>query len=584
MSGRHHKLIEPTSSTGGGNDPLNAPRAVRVIRVLGQGRAAEAVLVEAVMGDGQKQVCVEKVFAAGWLTRTIYRLSFQAPFAYQSNRDAILTCFYRRRVAAAVLEASDTGVKIAAPLYVRFDEASGAWVLAAEWIDGRGIKPAPADRDRLRRRLSGQPAGVAEEATAEIDQLVDTMHQLEALLTDCGLVGSGWQVAPRAMVSTANLLREQDHYTVIDLESGIPAVLVPKYLVSGARRGELPPFDDLDEEQLRNWVHANERLLLSRLGAEGFAGLREDVEKLIEHSARWKASELALLRRPWRLLRRDGMDAYRRECVRRWEQERTIDAETAVALPDQRGKARVIWYAGLLPGALGRLASRLIGNRDYRNRLAKCVRSRTFRTEQLHRLIRKREAMWIESQRLSPETRLTPSSFVMHRLLKTFTPRAVHRFLSDHRYRSKRIQQVMLLLFSSSYQSWFGHARIEASIDSWHRSQRIGSQEAEQLRQAVVGKRGTSLRARPWRTPGTQDLHPDHRTSQVRWDCRVHREWKSLVPTAHVTDACSSDRGHVSELVVDAERENSPWRSVAGRSAAHRGIHCVPTANVRSAK
>ena len=489
MSGKQPTPIPPTSATGGdSSDPLNVPKAVRPIRVLGAGRAAEAVLVEATFHDDRKQICVEKVFAAGWLTRTIYRLSFQAPFAYQSNRDAILTCFYRRRVAAAVLAVSETGVKIATPLYVRFDPASGAWVLAAQWIDGRGIKPAPADRYRLRRRLSNGTAGKTVDAAAEIDSLVDTMHQLEVLLNDCGLVGSGWQVAPRALVSTANLLREADHYTVIDLESGIPAVLVPKYLISGAQRGELPPFDDLDEDKLRNWVEQNDRLLLFRLGPEGLTRLRDDIEKLIKHSSRWKATELAVLRRPWRLLRRNGMVAYRQECVRRWQQERIIDAETAGSLTSQSWKARLIWYAGLLPGSLGRHSSRMIGNREYRDRVHRFLGDREYRSEQFNQLIRERESKWIESQRLSPESRLTPLGFVMHRLLSIFTPRAVHRFVSDRRLRNMRMQQAMLLLLSPRYQSWFGHQRIEASIDSWHRSQRISRLEAERLRKQLSGR------------------------------------------------------------------------------------------------
>jgi len=58
------------------------PLDVNVLRTLGHGRAARAQLVEALMPDGEKIRCVEKVFAPGLLTRVIYRLSFQAPFAY----------------------------------------------------------------------------------------------------------------------------------------------------------------------------------------------------------------------------------------------------------------------------------------------------------------------------------------------------------------------------------------------------------------------------------------------------------------------------------------------------------------------
>jgi hypothetical protein len=124
-----------------------------VLCILGAGRAARAQLVDAQMPDGSIVRCVEKVFAPGRLTRWIYRAAFAAPFAYQTNRNAILASFYRRRVAAAVMATSDIGVDVASPIYVRYCAESKAWVLAAEWIDGRGIRPLPAHRSRVREWL-----------------------------------------------------------------------------------------------------------------------------------------------------------------------------------------------------------------------------------------------------------------------------------------------------------------------------------------------------------------------------------------------------------------------------------------------
>ena len=71
-------------------DPTEAaPERVRVIRELGQGRAATARLVDATFSDGTTLRCVEKVFRPGLLTKAIYRICFFAPFAYQFNEDAI---------------------------------------------------------------------------------------------------------------------------------------------------------------------------------------------------------------------------------------------------------------------------------------------------------------------------------------------------------------------------------------------------------------------------------------------------------------------------------------------------------------
>jgi hypothetical protein len=467
------------------------PRSVRVLRTLGQGRAAQAELVDAVMPDGRVLRCVEKVFNPGLLTRTIYRCSFQSPFAYQSNRDAILACFYRRRVAAGVLAGSDIDVSIASPLYVRFDSTVRSWVLGSEWIDGRGIKPAPADPVRVRRWLAAKAGGEQPDDAAkqphEVDLLVDTMTKLEVMFGDCGLVGSGWQVAPRALVSTANLLRVGDRYTIIDLESGIPAVLVPRYLLAGLRDHSLPPFDDLDAARLRSWIQQNERLLTFRLGEQGLAQLRHDSEKLIDHTSIWKESEVALLRRPWRLFSRAHHRLYQQECFRRWQQNEIVDADTAESLAERPIKSRLIWFAGLLPFAAGRFCSRLIGRKDYRNKLMRCLRDRQIRAAHWQRLIERRQSRWISAERISAGCELTTLSLLMHHILSIVTPARLHRLLSDRQDRHDVASSLLLLIFSRRYQSWFGQTRIEASIDRWSDSERISAPEAEELRRDLSG-------------------------------------------------------------------------------------------------
>ena len=327
------------------NELPSPPQSIRVIRILGSGRAARAQLVEATFADGSTVTCVEKVFDPGLLTRTIYRLSFQSSFGYQKNRHAIVASFYRRRVAGAILAASDIAVagevcsppNVASPLYVRFDQDTKSWVLAAQWIKGRGIKPAPADPARVGRRWrwgAGRGQVTAPRKRFEIDEIVDVMRQSEQLFQKCGLVGSGWQVSPRAMVSTANLLRVGDRYTIIDLESGIPAVLVPSYLLSGMRQGQLPPFDDLDPVQLRRWLDEQASLIKFRIGPEATEQLFRDATKLIEHSDAWKKSEIAFFRRPWSWLSADRWRRYRVESLRRWQQDGIIDTETAKKLTE----------------------------------------------------------------------------------------------------------------------------------------------------------------------------------------------------------------------------------------------------------
>lgn len=468
-------------------NPETEPVEVRVLRTLGHGRAALAQLVDAEMPCGRTVRCVEKVFAPGWLTRTIYRISFQSPFAYQSNRDAILSCFYRRRVAAMVLDASDVDASVAMPLYVRFDSTKRAWVLAAQWIDGRGIVPGPVDASRVRRWLGWSTPDTGVRGSHEIDSLVETMHQLEQVFGQCGLIGSGWQVAPRAMVSTANLLRDGDRYTVIDLESGIPAVLVPHYVLAGARRFSLPPFDDLDASQLRGWIAANERLLTFRVGPDALDQLRHDSERLIHHTQRWKDAELALFRRPWRWLTKRGAESYRNECYRRWHQDGIVDRQTADVLPKRPIQARLIWYSRLLPNPIARFVGRLVGRADFRQRVVQWVRDKDSRAEQWQRQLRQAKQRGIAVGRFPESMKLSSANYLLHAGMSASFPVRLHRFFVDRARRREVVVVGFMLLLSARYQSWFGKKRIEASIDRWQHSGRINESTCNLLRDQLSG-------------------------------------------------------------------------------------------------
>ncbi|MDG2013808.1 MAG: hypothetical protein P8J33_09900 [Pirellulaceae bacterium] len=476
-------LGEPVSISMTRCDPLAEPSQIRVLRTLGQGRAARARLVEARWPNGRSMLCVEKVFVPGRLTRFIYRVSFQSPFAYQHNRDAVLACFYRRRVAAAAISATSIKAGVAMPLYVRFDKVAGGWVLAAEWIDGRGIKPAPANRHRFRRwfRSKFGQRGDVTEAKAEIETLVETMHQLESCFAESGLVGSGWQVSPGALVSTANLLRVRSQYQVIDLESGIPAFLVPRYLLAGVALGDFPPFDDLDPKRLLDWFGENRKRINDRLGSVASEQLHHDCDKLILHSTRWKESELALLRRPWRLFGRNGLASYRAECLRRWQQNGVVDPIKAKEISLHPGAARWIWYSGLLPSSLGRFSSRFFGRYRFRRKALRCLTHTRYRKQHLRRHRETLRQQWIEAERIEPTKKITKHSFLLHRLMGICLPSKVHRFAVDQTFRRGLLMNFVLILFSGRYQSWFGQQFIELAIARWQKDQRISPQEANRL-------------------------------------------------------------------------------------------------------
>ena len=336
-----------------------------------------------------------------------------------------IKCPNSESVRPASLGQGNSQPDVAQPLYVRFDQSTKSWVLAAHWVDGRGIKPAPADPSRLSRRLrllSTRGQSNATRKRHEIDELVDVMSQIESLLGQCGLVGSGWQVSPRAIVSTANLLRVDSRYTVIDLESGIPAVLVPHYLLSGLLRGELPPFDDLDATQLSMWLDQNARVLTFRIGPAAVQQLYEDTANLIKSSAAWKRSEVALFRRPWRWLSGSQWRCYRAECFRRWEQDGVVDAETFQQLRTNRVSARahasLIWCLSLLPSSLGRFTSRLAGQRAARQKAVRWIRDTNFRQREIAAYQVHCRERWIDAGRLASHKSPGVVGSAIHRVME----------------------------------------------------------------------------------------------------------------------------------------------------------------------
>ena len=268
-----------------------------VIRVLGSGRGAEARLVAFRNGhDGRKDNTgaewVEKVFRPGHLTRLIYWLCFQSPFPYRASQDAVLAAYYRRKVVAKLLRFAGLDAGIADAAYVRWSEADKAFVLGSEFIAGTGLRVDEVDSRGLRRvawnwavapllRLCGKQADPEPAPHSEAKHLVALMHRIEALLRQAGLVGAGWQVSPRALVSTANLLHDGTRYVIVDVESGIPALLVPYYVKAALRLKKFPLFDDLDAVTLRAFCHTQQAGLRDTLGESEAVELQTQVEALI---------------------------------------------------------------------------------------------------------------------------------------------------------------------------------------------------------------------------------------------------------------------------------------------------------------
>lgn len=462
------------------------PVSITLLRVLGHGRAAEARLVRAADADGHEYLCVEKVFCPGLLTRTIYRAAFQSPFAYQDNADAIQASYYRRRVAAALIKAMAPEARVAMPLYVRWDAKSQAMVLASEFIRGRGVTPAPVDSKSVRRRFASlfSRQTEADKPLSEIDELVTLMTKLESLLIQCGMIGSGWQVCKRAMVSTANLLRTESGYVVVDLESGIPSVLVPSYILAGLKVGSLPMFDDLNPAKLIAWIENHREDLQRALTNSQLAQLRDDVDQLIAHDANWKHAEVAILRRPWRLLTRDFRERLKSRVLDSWARRDIADRSRIEAIRNgDRFFTSSIFLLGLIPGRVGRFVQRLVANTNYRNEVKRCIDDAQYREQRLTKYVSRKGIQWRDAQRIDRQNLITTfnPSFVMHWGLSKTTPSTMHRWLSDSAYRKQRQTRMFLFCVSGRFQRELGRLYIRSRIRVWQQEQRLSDGEANRL-------------------------------------------------------------------------------------------------------
>lgn len=462
------------------------PVSVEQVRVLGHGRAAEARLVRATDADGHQYLCVEKVFRPGLLTRTIYRAAFQSPFAYQDNAEAIRASYYRRRVAAAIIKAFFPEARVASPLYVRWDQQSQAMVLASEFIEGRGIRPAAVDSHRVRRSIARwkSPSCTPSGDFAEIDQLVDVMTRLESLLIDSGMTGSGWQVCKRALVSTANLLKTETGYVVVDLESGIPSVLVPSYIVAGFKLRSVPLFDDVDAAKLISWIESRRHDLTQTLSSFEMSRLESDVRLLIEHSDNWKLAELALLRQPKRLANRDFRDRYRQRVLDSWQRRDTVDRSIIDSLHDGgRFFTSPIFLMGLVPGRPGRFLQRVIGNTGFRQKFKRWIADRSYRQQVNDQYMLRKAQSWRNENRLPGEKReaISRFTFPFHWALSKTTPPMLHRWLGDPGYRRQRQLRLFLFCVNGRFQRELGRFYIGSRLHLWQCEQRIGQDEVTRL-------------------------------------------------------------------------------------------------------
>jgi hypothetical protein len=474
-----------------------ATLTLEYIRTLGRGRGAGVDLVRDVHAD---RLIAEKVFGFGRglsssITTALYWLCYQAPFAYRTTASAVWSAYYRRKALRLLSEYWFGRPCVADALYVRWDRAAQAFVLGTEYIAGRGPRVASPDPCLLQRWWGA--SALPPRPPQEMDELVAFMERLRAHLRDSGFIGAQWQVDRRTLVATANCLHDGHSWVVVDLESGVPALTIPRYLRQGLGIGRFPLFDDTDFTTVWSYVERHSEALAQRLGLDKRWDLQHLLKELEQHEHAWKRGEVALLREPQRWRRPADRAHIRRQTLQRWLQTGRITPETASRL--ERAPLRFLghWIGG---GALNRVRrwARFLGDRTYRGAaIAPYV------------------AVWVQTGRLDAVrgARLVDDPCVWPlavTALAAMLPVPLLRFLRDSRYRAVALTRAYRLLVDERYQLLRAEQFIRGRIDAWQSVHRLTTAEAEELRQMVA-------------TPSAQEY--------VR-GFGVHLALKALLPSA----------------------------------------------------
>lgn len=460
-----------------------------LIREIGRGRGAVARLVKIQDSSGKTSLGVEKVFRAGRLTRLIYWLLFQSPFPYRSSLDAIRACYYRRRVAASLIKFAGVEVGVAAPYYTRWSEDDNSFVLGAEFIDGHGLAVDNLDSRMLRRsfynrvlypiaRVLGLSRRREPSPESEARMLTSRMKDLEVLFRRSGLVGSGWQVCPQTLVATSNFVKSSSQYVLVDLESGIPALLAPYYLFYSIFHRCFPLFDDVDENRLRAFLDSNESGLQAALGTAGYGELTRDAESLVSHSQKWKAGEVALFRNGSRLLSCGLRQTIKEARVAWWIRQRILDEKSKKKLlASHRFFSTGVYLLGLLPGSPGRFLRRLKGNHTLRTQFTRFLADKGFRKKIIQDYVSSQATDWHRTGRVAPQTLITAAGgrFPVHFFLSRTTPPDWHRFLGDGSRRKQVIKNFSLLLTSEEFQTGYARKIIGSRLTEWEKEGRLSS-------------------------------------------------------------------------------------------------------------
>lgn len=206
---------------------------------------------------------VSKVYNPGFMPRAIYWLSFQAPFPYIANRDALVAAMHRRNLAAKLTEYWYGDARVARVTDI--DQVDGNLAVTSERVFGR----APVDRSAAKVFLSDLRA----------------RFELAGLPT--------WQIDPRQPRAVDNVLELPDgRFMIVDLESGLVSPLASiKSWTRALRRGHAPIFDTVYFDITRDYIAGEAAAIHASMGDAWLNELTMTLDQAEQSAHAWYATE-----------------------------------------------------------------------------------------------------------------------------------------------------------------------------------------------------------------------------------------------------------------------------------------------------
>ena len=383
----------------------------------------------------------------------LHWIGFQGPFQLQVNPEAAragsLWQALIRRGASLYLGGEDAVNRVHATLT---DPGLGSCGELSDWVDGRTWRLEVDDRlDLLRRRLRGQKVAASRLGSPEYRAKKRFMAGLVDLLHRMGAREFARQYEWSTAKSQPNCLKRRNEG---DPEKGLVAVdfragltLLPflpmspgdiKLIWRGLLRGRLVQFDRGDLKRLARFIGEN---------AEAFADMGEVVEELKLRERAYRDSLPDITHHHVRLLYSRRLWSQIWASARRgWQVRGLCDSPTDGSRPLNPPATWLFALLGWIP-FLGRFLRRLWRRRDWRRHYGALF----FRRGYLGRTLtaRRQEAVirWHRAGRLDGKraSKVAASGLrYLGHLPFAILPAGLHRFFTDRRYASQRLQGIFV--------------------------------------------------------------------------------------------------------------------------------------------